>query len=281
MKFTNVIFMNANFADQPIGARCSKLWVSCLLVFELIGCSSVSLLAFCYDAAMKIQLTYTILLLTFSFSLLAETPEPEKTPDVLDVSEPLQTPDVTGEPGPADKAEPVKTNKPPKVPETMDPRGKALFQGAFDGNLTQVQTQVTKGADVNYADKKQRTALILAANNGHTTVVEFLFSKGADINAKDKGGMTALMYTAKRSFNETAAFLLNNGAKVNVQNRKKGMTALMLASGWGNAELVQMLLDKGADPTIHDKFGATAADNAKERSHSAIVSMLSETTAAK
>jgi hypothetical protein len=269
------------FAAQPIRDRCGKYGVTCLLVFEVIESTSVSLLMFCYDAPMKIQLTFTILLLTFSFSLLAQAPEPEKTPDVVDVSELLLAPDVDEESTPTDSAKSTKTNKPPKTPESMTPRQKALLQGAYEGKLADVQVQVAKGTPVNYADKKKRTALILAANNGHTAVVEFLYGKGADINAVDSAGMSALMYTAKRSFNETAAFLLNNGAKVNVQSRKKGMTALMLASGWGNVELVQLLLDKGANPAIHDKFGVTAADSAKERNHSAIVNMLSESSASK
>lgn len=254
--------------------------VSWLVIFG-IKRLSVSLLFFCYHAAMKNQLALTILILTFSFSLLAQASEPEKTPDVVDVSEALQTPDVIEETAPTDAAEPAQTIKLPKVPESMAPREKALFQSAFDGKLAEVQIQVSKGANVNYAGKKKRTPLILAASNGHTAIVEFLYGKGADINATDSSGMTALMYAARRSFNETAEFLLNNGAKVNVQNKKKGLTALMLASGWGNAELVQMLLDKGADPTIHNKFGATAADNAKERNHSAIVSMLSESSPSK
>lgn len=234
---------------------------------------------FCYDAAMKIRLTFTILLLTFSFSLLAQAPEPEKTPDMVEISELLPTPKVTEETAPAENAEPVKINQLPKAPEPMGPREKALFQSAFEGKLAEVQVQVAKGASVNYADKKKRTALILAASNGHIAVVEFLYGKGADINAIDGDGMTALMHTAKRSHNKTAAYLLNNGAKVNVQNRKKGMTALMLASGWGNVELVKMLLDKGANPAIQSKFGVTAADSARERNHSAIVSMLLESSA--
>jgi len=223
---------------------------------------------------MKIQLTFVILLLALSFSLLAKSPEPVNVPDVVEASEPEQTPDVITDLMPDENAEAAQAYKPPVAAEPMPPREKALFKSAYDGNLADVQVQITKGASANYADKEQRTALILAANNGHTAVVEFLYGKGADINAIDHGGMTALMYTAKRSFNETATFLLNNGAEVNVQSRKKGITALMLASGWGNEALVQMLLDKGADPAIRDNFGKTAANYAEKRGHSTVANML-------
>ena len=216
---------------------------------------------------MKIQQILVLLLWVCSFSLLAQAPEPQQTPDSIT--------DLVSD----GNAEPAQAYKPPVAPEPMPPREKALFQSAYNGNLADVQVQIAKGASVNYADKEQRTALILAANNGHTAVVEFLYGKGADINAIDHGGMTALMYTAKRSFNETAAFLLNNGAQVNVRSRKKGITALMLASGWDNKDLVQMLLDKGADPTIRDNFGGTAAIYAQKRGNTAIVDMLSDVPA--
>ena len=242
---------------------------------------------------MKIQQILVLLLWAFSISLLAQGPEPQQTPDsitdlVPDVTaepakaykppqapEPQQTPDVITDLVPDEDAIPAQVYKPPVAPEPMPPREKALFQSAHDGNLADVQIQVAKGASVTFADKEQRTAFILAANNGHTAVVEFLYGKGAEINAIDHGGMSALMYTAKRSFNETAAFLLNNGAEVNVRSRKKGLTALMLASGWGNEALVQMLLDKGADPAIRDNFGKTAANYAEKRGHSTVANMLS------
>jgi len=218
---------------------------------------------FCYDAAMKILLTFLTLVWAFSAPLMAQVSEPEQTPDVVEI------------PGPGETTVPAQALKLPSVPDSMDPREKALFQSAYDGDLAEVQILVSKGANVNFADIKKRTPLILAAHNGHISVVEFLYGKGADINAKDSDDQTALMYASKRSFNAIAEFLLNNGAEVNVKSRKKGNTALMLASGWGNVELVQLLLDKGANPAIQNNFGETAAVFAQKRGHSAIIDMLS------
>lgn len=236
---------------------------------------------------MKNQLTVFIAFLVSGYLLMAQASETKATPDVADVpaseltsseettSEPQQTPDVINEVVEDEKPRPISADELPSAPSVMSPQEKALFQAAHAGRLAEVQAQVQKGVSVNFVDQEKRTALILAANKGHTAVVEYLYSKGADINASDKSGMTALLYTAKRSFNETAAFLLGHGAEVNVQTRKKGLTALMLASGWGNMELVQMLLDKGADPAIRDKFGWTAAGYAEKRNHSEIVKLLS------
>ena len=156
----------------------------------------------------------------------------------------------------------------------LSSKEKALIQSAYDGKLAEVQVLVDKGVSVDLADKKKRTPLMLAAYNGHTSVVEFLYGKGADINAKDSGGQTALFYTAKRSFNETTEFLLKNGAEVNVQSKKKGITALMIAAALGNEKMVRLLLDNGADPALHDNFGATAEVFAQKKGHSAVVDLL-------
>jgi ankyrin repeat protein len=205
---------------------------------------------------MKILLTFVTLLWAFNAPLLAQTPEPKQTPDVINDSEPGQDP------------EPIEAPKP------LSQKDNALIQSAYDGKLAEVEILVAKGAAVNSQAKKKRTPLILAASNGHTSVVEFLFSKGADINARDSDGQTALMYASKRSFNETAAFLLKNGAEVNVQSKKKGITALILAAGWGNVELVRMLLEHGADPNLTDFFGRTAKILAQEMGKSAVVDLL-------
>ena len=199
---------------------------------------------------MKILLTFVTLIWAFSAPLFA------------------QTPDVITDAGPAQVPEPTEAPKP------LSQRDNALIQSAYDGTLAEVEIQIAKGAAVNLQDKKKRTPLILAASNGHTSVVEFLFSKGAEINAKDSDGQTALMYASKRSFNETAAFLLKNGAEVNVQSKKKGITALMLAAGWGNVELVHMLLEHGADANLTDTFGRTAKVLAQIKGNSAVVDLL-------
>jgi ankyrin repeat protein len=82
------------------------------------------------------------------------------------------------------------------------------------------------------------------------------------------------MYACKRSFNETAAFLLKNGADVNVQSKKKGITALMLASVSGDVELLRMLLEHGADANLTDTFGRTAKILAQKKGNSAVVDLL-------
>jgi ankyrin repeat protein len=211
---------------------------------------------------MKKLMTLVTLLLWISASLAAQASEPEQTPDVINDTETNDAPEATR----------VVIPQPASGP--LSSKEKALIQSAYDGKLAEVEVLVAKGVSVNLADKKKRTPLMLAAYNGHTSVVEFLYGKGADINAKDSGGQTALFYTSKRSFNETTEFLLKNGAEVNVQSKKKGITALMIAAALGNVKMVRLLLDNGADPALHDNFGATAEVIAQKKGHTAVVDLL-------
>ncbi len=205
---------------------------------------------------MKILLTFVTLLWAFSSPLFAQASEPKQTPDTIG--------DPVSDPAP----------EPTDAPKPLSQNDKALLQNAFDGNLAKVKILISKGGTLDLRDQRKRTPLILAASNGHTSVVEFLLSQGADINAMDDDQQTALTYAARRSFNKTAAFLLNNGVEVNVQSKKKGFTALMIASGWGNVELVQLLLEHGADAALTDSFGQTAKGVAQERGISAVVDLL-------
>ena len=210
----------------------------------------------CNNSAMKILFTFVTLLWAFSAPLFGQTPEPQQTPDAIEDSEPAPTP------------EPTEASKP------LSQRDNALIQSAYDGDLAMVEILVSKGTAVNVRDQRKRTPLILAAHNGHTEVVEFLFSQGADINARESDRQSALMYAARRSFNETAVFLLKSGAEVNNQSRKQGVTALMLATVSDNAELVQMLLEHGADADLRNIFGKTAKGLAEEWGNSAVADLL-------
>lgn len=218
----------------------------------------------CYDAAMKILLTLITLLWALSPPLLAKAPDPEQAPDVEQVTEPAET------------NVPAKGFKLPNIPDYLAPNEKALFSNAYGGDLKGVQVALAKGAAINIADQKKRTALMLAASNGHTAVVKYLVDQGADVNARDGDNQTPLMYASRRSFNKTAAVLLKSGADVNVQSKKEGISALMLAAIWNNVELANMFLDHGADANLTDRFGRTAKVLAQKKGNADVVNLLSD-----
>lgn len=157
-------------------------------------------------------------------------------------------------------------------------RDKALIQSAFDGDLAKVQALLKKGASVDATAPKNRTALIWAATNGHTAVVQALCDAGANVNVQDGDGHTALMFAVKGSHLATAEFLLENGADVNIQSKKQRISALIVAAAIGNIEVVQLLLDHGADTDLAEIDGSTALDRARQYGHPAVVALLESTS---
>ena len=64
----------------------------------------------------------------------------------------------------------------------LDCQTRALVEGARKGQLSNVQTELAKGADPNCKDEKGYTPLIRAAGEGYVAVVEVLIKSGADVD---------------------------------------------------------------------------------------------------
>ena len=117
-----------------------------------------------------------------------------------------------------------------------------------------------------------------------TEIVTMLLQAGADHNLQSidypdvaggssNVGFTALMWAIFNKHNEMAKLLIEaENAQLNLQT-KDGETALILASQGGNKEVVQFLIDAGADLSITNK-DKTASQWAAEEGHEEIVQLL-------
>jgi ankyrin repeat protein len=77
---------------------------------------------------------------------------------------------------------------------------------------------------------------------------------------------------------EVVEMLLNAGADPNAADND-GVTPLMEAVVVRSPELVKLLLRRGADVTMADEQGRTALDYARKRKHRVIVAMLESAAA--
>ncbi len=115
------------------------------------------------------------------------------------------------------------------------------------GHLEIVKLLCTSGADVSELTGIQ--ALTRAAREGHKEIVEFLLQHGVDVNYEipppKKGMITPPLIAA--SSTEVVEVLLKHGANINVTD-KEHRTALMVAAGTGDIDLIKILLKSGADP---------------------------------
>jgi len=104
-----------------------------------------------------------------------------------------------------------------------------------------------------------------------------LLEKGADINKTggDDGDTPLMLASSILSDNtfDVMQLLLDNGADIDSAN-KHGWTALHYACNKGDVDAVRLLLDNGAEINPVTKQGETPQFLAAEREHSAVVNLL-------
>ncbi len=87
-----------------------------------------------------------------------------------------------------------------------------LLAAAEKGETRQVETLLSKGADINLRDEYERTPLMISAYNGHTDIVALLLEAGADVNPKAKYGQTAHQFAKEQGNEEIVRMLEAAGA---------------------------------------------------------------------
>lgn len=151
-----------------------------------------------------------------------------------------------------------------------------LHMAVLTGDLPKVKTLLGQGVAVDARDANGDTALAMAVISYKPEIIEFLLSKGANINSANRSGASPLVYTTLVGRKpEQARFLLDRGADVNlVGSTTTKMTPLIYAAIYGNADVVRLLLARGADPSVRDIGGNTALEHAKNNKHTETYNVL-------
>lgn len=167
----------------------------------------------------------------------------------------------------------------------------ALLFSAREGDVASAKAMLDAGVDVNYGDVDNTSAMVVAIMNKQYTFARFLLDRGADPNVVDAYGRTALYAIVDiRNFDwsalperkaedpysplELAKDLLAHGAKPNAVLTKnlpgrsgmdtgdtsltEGATPFMRAARSGDAAMMRLLLQHGADPKLRTKEGNDA-----------------------
>lgn len=167
-----------------------------------------------------------------------------------------------------------------------------LMVAANRASIDLVTYLLENGAAINAQSEGGYTALILAitsskemaaiyamnesANGSDPSllVIKKLLDAGADVNISTGGGNRALQEAALHGNVEIVKLLLSKGAEVNSANTWKE-TALMSGSlSNGSAEVIQLLLEAGADPLAKDVDGVSALDLAEKSGNTAVLNVL-------
>lgn len=124
--------------------------------------------------------------------------------------------------------------------------------------------------DVDAASTQAETPLMMAALKGDLDVAQRLIARGAAVN---KTGWTPLHYAATGGHVALISLLLEHSAYIDAESPNRS-TPLMMAARYGSEDAVRLLLDEGADPTLRNEQGMTAADFASSAGRSEAVQMI-------
>ena len=144
-------------------------------------------------------------------------------------------------------------------PTIGDINGDTCLHAAVGQNCTKevIEEIINHGADVNATNKNNRTALMIACHKGNIDVMNLLLNAGANFDISDDDAQTCLHYAATGdSSHEVLEIIIGHGVDVNSTNNSN-QTALMRASHKGNKHVINVLINAGANPHISDDEGDT------------------------
>lgn len=139
-------------------------------------------------------------------------------------------------------------------------RAAQYFRYVRDGNAEEVRRMIEDGVEANLSVYEVKAGERWAEEQG--------------LNPSDIGGWTALMAAAESGQREVARFLIERGADVNALayhlEVHVGVTPVFVATMGHHADIVELLLESGADPNV----GASPLAYAVLSGHASIVSLL-------
>ncbi|WP_234410906.1 ankyrin repeat domain-containing protein [Nocardioides terrigena] len=186
-----------------------------------------------------------------------------------------------------------------------------LLRAAEAGDPDTVAVALRAGADIEARDERDRTALLLASALDHVATAELLVAMGADPDALDDRHDTPWLVTGVTGSVAMLEALLPAHPDLTIRNRFGGLSPIPASErghvdyvrrvvqtpvdldhvndlGWTamleavilgdggrrHQQIVQILLDAGADPTIPDSDGVTPLQHAQRRDHDRLASIL-------
>lgn len=191
---------------------------------------------------------------------------------------------------------------------------KRLQAAAAAGDVNAIREAIRSGAQIEFRDADGRTPLMTAVYKHHTDAARELIGAGASVNAQDKILNSPFLYAGAEGMTDIVRMCMKAGADYTVYNRyggsalipacerghvetvkailedkkfpinhinRLGWTALLEAVILGNGgkahiEIVQLLIDRGADLNIADKDGVTTLQHARQKRQTEIVRLLEQ-----
>ena len=151
----------------------------------------------------------------------------------------------------------------------------ALMRAALFGDTETISLLLSKKIDVNAFAGDSTTALMNAVLNFNKPVIVQLLDKGADPDKICFFGLTPLAAAVIFTDAESVKAILKKTKKIN--SADYGGTTILMYAGYNeydNVEMVQALLDNGADVNMKSKDGSTALSWASKKGNTETVALL-------
>jgi ankyrin repeat protein len=128
----------------------------------------------------------------------------------------------------------------------------AIMFAAMEGKSASVRRLIESQADPNICSSDGESALHLAAWYGHSEATKILLEAGADPNKVKKPFFTPLHFAAIRDHDNVGILLMDSGAQLevsaNAESSPEAGTPLLCAARHKNYRMMQLLLQRGANP---------------------------------
>lgn len=174
-------------------------------------------------------------------------------------------------------------------------------KGCKNNALKKLNTMDLSDVDINYSFDRSTTPINSALKLGHIDVVSFLIENGADLSLEDINGFTPAMIASQNNYNDIVEKLANYGDHVDIDLMKQrqfllackssdlksaielscnvgvdiqdkfGRTPISYAAQNADIELIELLIQKGANPNIQDIYSTSPLEYACCRSENPVM----------
>jgi len=154
-----------------------------------------------------------------------------------------------------------------------------VMAATYHNHVETVKALIDAGADIEFPDENKENPFLYASKEGYVDIVKLTIDAGTNIRETNRHGGTALIPAAERGHVEVVKELVGRtDIDVNYRN-DLGWTALLEAIVLGNGsenhkQIVQLLIDHGADVNMADRDGVTPLEHAENRGFKEIANML-------
>ena len=154
----------------------------------------------------------------------------------------------------------------------------ALLQASIGDHVDAARVLVALGADPDVLDDRHDTAWLVTGVTGSVEMLETLLPAEPDLTIVNRFGGTSVIPASERGHVDYVRRAVETGIDVNHVNQL-GWTALLEAvilgdGGEAHQQIVDILLEAGADPSITDNDGMTALAHAEQRGYERIATSL-------